>query len=58
MTMLMGEEKLPISEPFARLHGEMANGKKAATNSSNWKSPNVSGPDSDFRPARARVGVS
>jgi hypothetical protein len=22
MTMLMGQEKLPISEPLARLHGE------------------------------------
>jgi hypothetical protein len=44
MTMLMGQEKLPISEPLVLLAGAREN---AVTNSFNWKSPNVSRPDSE-----------
>jgi hypothetical protein len=44
MTMLMVQEKLPISEPLALLAGDREN---AVTNSFNWKLPNVSRPDSE-----------
>jgi hypothetical protein len=44
MTMLMGQEKLPISEPLALLDGDQEN---AVTNSFNWKSSNVSQADSE-----------